>query len=126
MLLVLMDNATSEYAFITAFFNDSPPVDPLETPAVRSPAQEYFNDAGSVVGSVIMRPGKPEAPSEQEQKETREALEGIWKQVFETALQYCKVSPSSRSDTPQFIRRHRRLRSLFGSPFIHLSPPSLL
>ncbi|KAJ8590874.1 Vps52-domain-containing protein [Rhizopogon salebrosus TDB-379] len=112
ILLVLMDNATAEYAFITTFFHSEPIALPLakehdstlfSPPAtLLSPDRGYDDrrsNAGSEVGSHVSRPFRSNGqeprnvtarPSLMEKAE-RAPLDAIWKQVLDPVLEYCKI-----------------------------------
>ncbi len=112
-LLVLIDNGTSEYVFVTTFFAPEPSPPPLDTPqvvsshlfsptslsatlpgddAVSSPATDVVPDtarpkerADSVSSNEGLR------PSPQLSKEDQTALNAIWKQIMDPALDHTKV-----------------------------------
>ncbi|EJU06414.1 hypothetical protein DACRYDRAFT_103359 [Dacryopinax primogenitus] len=101
LMLVLMDNATAEYNFINTFFNQAPAPLPPSRPGVISPTfDERRTDAGSIL-EVPMSPTRSSRPmvSMEEQQaatdDTRKALDTVWKQVIETALDYCKTTALS-------------------------------
>lgn len=105
-----MDNATAEYAFITAFFaiDHSPPVSTkpsdssIRSPSLLSPTSGEFDETrsnlGSEIGSAfrqrvssinsVMSAGIPEVSAKEEQA----ALNAVWKQVMDPVLAYCQVS----------------------------------
>ena len=113
--MVLMDNATAEYAFITSFFANEPrppqskeqPGSAAMSPPILSPTRGEFDDLrsgpGSEVGSEGVSPrmrtvsitGVIQAATNQEQsaKEEQTALNALWKQVMDPVLDYCTVSP---------------------------------
>lgn len=93
LFLVLMDNATAEYAFIAAFFRSEsfapPPV--METnSALFSPTATLlspdfsFDDRRSNAGFEIARPDLMD-------KAERAPLDAIWKQILDPVLEYCKT-----------------------------------
>lgn len=85
MLLVLMDNGSSEFAFISRFF------DPNSQPTTQSPISDRNNSSipqVTVVDSGYLR----ETPlNETLSKEKTVVLEKIWKQIFDPVLEYCQV-----------------------------------
>jgi hypothetical protein len=112
LLLVLMDNATAEYAFIIAFFR-SEPIAPLlvnepdsalfSPPATLLSADRGFDDrrsnAGSEIGTHVSRsfrsngkePRNATARPSLMDKAERAPLDAIWKQILDPVLEYCKV-----------------------------------
>jgi hypothetical protein len=93
LFLVLMDNATAEYAFIAAFFRSesfSPPLAMETNSALFSPTATLlspdvgFDDRRSNAGSEIARPGLMD-------KIERTPLDAIWKQILDPVLEYCKT-----------------------------------
>ena len=112
-LLVLMDNGTSEYAFVTTFFAPEPDLPPADTPqvvsshlfsptalsiplpaddAVSTPATDVVPEtprprrfSDSVFGNEILR------PATRLSKEDQAALNAIWKQIMDPALEHAKV-----------------------------------
>ncbi|KIJ56720.1 hypothetical protein M422DRAFT_218326, partial [Sphaerobolus stellatus SS14] len=102
-LLVLMDNGTSEYAFITRFFDANVPVLlPLPSPSLTSPLSSSsiphefsgFSFSGrSRAGSVILESAPPIATPVRENisKEQQTLLDGIWKQVMDPVLEYTQT-----------------------------------
>ncbi|KAG2152387.1 Sac2 family-domain-containing protein [Suillus cothurnatus] len=93
LFLVLMDNATAEYAFIAAFFRSesfSPPLAMETNSALFSPTATLlspdigFDDRRSNAGSEIARPGLMD-------KIERAPLDAIWKQILDPVLEYCKT-----------------------------------
>ncbi|KAI0832302.1 Vps52-domain-containing protein [Trametes gibbosa] len=111
-LLVLMDNATAEYSFITTFFAHEPRP-PMHTkdssrsimsPPLLSPTNGDFEDTQSHPGSDFG--GEAAAPrrrvtsitsvmsaglQEPSQKEDLASLNALWKQVMEPVLDYCQT-----------------------------------
>ncbi|KAG0709778.1 Vps52-domain-containing protein [Suillus ampliporus] len=112
LVLVLMDNATAEYTFVTAFFRSesfAPPPAKEPNSALFSPSATLlspdcgFDDrrsnAGSEMGTHVSRPlgsngHKPRdataRPSVMDKAE-RAPLDAIWKQILDPVLEYCKV-----------------------------------
>ncbi|OJT13105.1 Vacuolar protein sorting-associated protein 52 A [Trametes pubescens] len=113
-LLVLMDNATAEYSFITTFFAHEPRRPSLQSkdssgsimsPPLLSPTNAEFEDMRSNPGSdfggesvaprkrltsitSVMSTGGPQEPSA---KEELAALNALWKQVMDPVLDYCQT-----------------------------------
>jgi vacuolar protein sorting-associated protein 52 len=107
LLLVLMDNGTAEYAFITRFFNaaaeSAAPISPLLSPRSSIPDDNVgtgiggFNFSGRTrAGSVIIDLPPPIATPNRTNtnKEQQGLLDGLWKQVLDPALDYCQVKSS--------------------------------
>jgi len=99
MLLVLMDNATAEYSFVTDFFEkeNRQPTAPLRTPS--SVTFEERTDSGSegrltipMATPTVGKGSAEQAQNDQIRKEERKALDAIWKQIFDPVLEYCRVS----------------------------------
>ncbi|KZT53296.1 vacuolar sorting protein [Calocera cornea HHB12733] len=96
LMLVLMDNATAEYNFINSFFNPAAAPMTMTGAPLMSPT---FDDRRTDIGSVLELPMSPVRTrpllSMEEQQaaenETKKALDLVWKQVMETALEYCKT-----------------------------------
>lgn len=112
LFLVLMDNATAEYAFIVAFFRSesfAPPPAMETNSALFSPTATLlspdfgFDDrksnAGSEIGTRVSRPfGGNEHGSRDVtalpglmDKAERVPLDAIWKQILDPVLEYCKT-----------------------------------
>ncbi|KAH7914389.1 vacuolar sorting protein [Hygrophoropsis aurantiaca] len=111
LLLVLMDNATAEYTFVTTFF----PIEPLQPlpaketfssmfppSAMLSPDQGGFDERRSNVGSEIgaqtarlfggtAGPLSAAIRSNGMEKSEKTALDAIWKQIMDPVLEYCKT-----------------------------------
>ena len=133
LLLVLLDNASSEFTFLVRFFaatldrpSKGPPVPRSNSvvsvgnasPALRSVALTRKDsamsmassaqgdsaaseglgmnmrdmDADSDTGTATLPPDSIQKVSSEPSKEALRLLEVIWKQVMETAVEYCKVS----------------------------------
>jgi hypothetical protein len=96
-----MDNATSEYSFITRFFDreaKSPGVIPLSTLTPVSPRQEESSTEPERVESPVPTARAPSAPMSTLQaaevrklKEEQAYFDDIFKQVMEPVLQYTEV-----------------------------------
>lgn len=111
LFLVLMDNATAEYAFIAAFFRSESfaPSPAMETnSAIFSPTATLlspdigFDDrrsnAGSEIGTVSRSfSGNGHGPRDVTarpgfmDKTERAPLDAIWKQILDPVLEYCKT-----------------------------------
>lgn len=111
MLLVLMDNASAEYTFVTTFFatDPRPPMHSKDSsgsirspPSLLSPTIGEFEDIASSPGSDFggrsprqrvssignaIGPTSPNPSTGDEQA----ALNSTWKQIMEPVLQYCQV-----------------------------------
>jgi hypothetical protein len=112
LFLVLMDNATAEYAFIAAFFRSesfSPPLAMETNSALFSPTATLlspdvgFDDrrsnAGSEIGTHVSRPFGGNGHGTRDvtarpglmDKIERAPLDAIWKQILDPVLEYCKT-----------------------------------
>ncbi|KAG1752646.1 vacuolar sorting protein [Suillus paluster] len=112
LFLVLMDNATAEYAFVTAFFRSesfAPPPAREPNSALFSPSATLlfpdcgFHDrrsnAGSEMGTHVSRsfsgnghrPRDATARPSIMDKAERVPLDAIWKQILDPVLEYCKT-----------------------------------
>lgn len=110
MLLVLMDNASAEYTFVTAFF--APESRPsmhskqssgsIRSPtSLLSPTNGDFDDIRSNTGSEFNFSPKQRVSSlgnvvtlsnsEASAKEEQSVLNAIWKQIMDPVLEYCQV-----------------------------------
>ncbi|KAJ7507967.1 vacuolar sorting protein [Mycena galericulata] len=104
LLLVFMDNATSEYTFVTAFFT----VDPLMTsqeaenalfsPGLLSPdgRERRMSVAGSEHGGRRNRAGSVVSPGGLQSlaaavKEEQASSDAIWKQIMDPVLEYTQA-----------------------------------
>jgi hypothetical protein len=97
-----MDNATSEYSFITRFFDREakpPAVMPLSVLSPLSPQQEESNTVPERVESPFATARAPstsmstlQAAELQKLKEDQAYFDNIYKQVMEPILQYTEVS----------------------------------
>jgi vacuolar protein sorting-associated protein 52 len=110
--LVLLDNGTAEYAFVTTFFVPEPDLPPPDTPQVSShlfsptalsvplPADDAVSNpatdmvpmtprprglTGSALGNESLR------PATRISKDDQAALNAIWKQIMDPALEHAKV-----------------------------------
>ncbi|CAE6369486.1 unnamed protein product [Rhizoctonia solani] len=103
LLLVLLDNATAEYAFLSSFFRQEP--NPPRKPSTRRVSGIIFEDPEEQSESggdsiPISRtasfsiPGDSDAARRKANsaaKEERAYIDGLWKQIMEPALEYCQV-----------------------------------
>lgn len=114
-----MDNGTSEYTFVTAFFAPEPDPPPVHAPQVVSshlfsptslstplPADDAVSTPATDMVPETPRPREPvdsvfsnESPLSVSQlsKVDQTALCAIWKQIMDPALEHAKVSPFSLS-----------------------------
>ncbi|ELU45944.1 vacuolar sorting protein [Rhizoctonia solani AG-1 IA] len=106
LLLVLLDNATAEYAFLSSFFRQEP--NPPRKPSTRRVSGIIFEDPEEQSESggdsiPISRtasfsiPGDSDAARRKANsaaKEERAYIDGLWKQIMEPALEYCQVGNS--------------------------------
>lgn len=113
LMLVLMDNATAEYTFVTTFFSlEEQPVHRKESsgnsllspPSLLSPTSGDFDEIRSNPGSDY-GPSSPRrrpvsfgsavnialAGPEAIMKEEQSNFNNIWKQIMDPVLEYCKV-----------------------------------
>ena len=112
-----MDNGTAEYAFVTTFFAPEPDL-PADTPQVVSshlfsptmlsvplPADDAVSSPGTDVVPETPRPRGPTdsvfsneslRPAARLSKDDQNALNAVWNQIMNPALEYAKVafSPS--------------------------------
>lgn len=107
MLLVLLDNGSAEYSFIVKFFREpqelaapaiplkSPTFSPTDRSASASSTQLRF-DHDQPPGSESDALGESmENAAPTLDKEQRTALDGIWKQIMNPAVQYCQARLST-------------------------------
>lgn len=97
-----MDNATSEYSFITRFFDreaKSQAIMPLSALSPQSPRQEESNTESEKVESPSATARAPsismstlQAAELQKRKEEQAYFDNIFKQVMEPVLEYTEVS----------------------------------
>jgi len=132
LLLVLMDNGTAEYAFITRFFDEHAPIlSPVSSPVSPGPASSLphefggFNFAGhSRTGSVVLESPPPLATPVRENitKEHQVQLDTIWKQVMDPVLEYTQVGFfHSPSDEKIF----NTTRQTFARGILEASPATI-
>jgi vacuolar protein sorting-associated protein 52 len=113
LLLVFMDNATSEYAFLKTFFPPEPlasEVDSEQYNALLSPRSvlsgEDRSAAGSDYGGIRSRTNSisappPIMPSLAPPKDDKSNMDATWKQIFDPVLEYITVrTPRHSCDTP--------------------------
>jgi hypothetical protein len=108
-----MDNGTSEYAFVTTFFASEPDLPPAHTPQVVSshlfsptplsvplPMDDAVSSPGTDAVPVTPRPrdrtdsvfsNESLRPAVRLTKEDQAALNAIWKQIMDPALEHTKV-----------------------------------
>jgi len=124
-----MDNATSEYSFITRFFDreaKSPAIIPLSALPPLSPRQEESDAEPEKVESPFATARAPstsmstlQAAEVQKLKEDQAYFDNIFKQVMEPVLQYIEVSVplyiptmplcgTSRLSSNRQLTQHRR------------------
>ncbi|CDO71327.1 hypothetical protein BN946_scf184908.g85 [Trametes cinnabarina] len=121
-LLVLMDNATAEYSFITTFFANEPrpalhskdSSNSIMSPTLLSPTRGEFDETLSNPGSdyggesvasrrrltsitSVISGGTPEQPNA---KEELAALNALWKQVMDPVLDYCQTFIQNAIEPP--------------------------
>lgn len=124
MLLVLLDNATAEYAFIATFFAELPThndVPTLETPhSAFSPTQSKtiigerrpsFGACALDSPPIARRSSLAQSiPNEVSSggvdswilaKEQQAVLSNLWKQIMEPSLNYCEVSSITFGINPE-------------------------
>jgi vacuolar protein sorting-associated protein 52 len=111
-----MDNGTSEYVFVTTFFAPEPDLPPVQTPQVVSshlfsptvlptplPADDAVSSPASDVAPVTPRPrertdsvfsNESLHPASRLSKEDLAALNAVWKQIMDPALEHAKVGIS--------------------------------
>jgi len=104
LFLILMDNATAEYPFITSFFSVEPLAlsdGPEFSSELLSPDYGVFDDKRSISGSEsrteVATPGASSGHNGLSRlvnmdKSARNELVHLWKQVFDPVLEYTKVS----------------------------------
>ncbi|KAI9512249.1 vacuolar sorting protein, partial [Russula earlei] len=112
-LLVLMDNGTSEYVFVTTFFAPEPELPPSHAPQVVSshlfspallstplPADDAVSDPATDVAPVTPRPrertdsvfsNESLRPASHLSKEEQTVLNAVWKQIMDPALEHAKT-----------------------------------
>ncbi|KAH8105951.1 Vps52-domain-containing protein [Cristinia sonorae] len=115
LMLVLMDNATAEYTYVTTFFSKEPLPGPpgqlqrdnssgsgvLSPSSLLSPTAD-FDDARSNIGSdfgansprrrhISLQGGNGTPPQNISPKEEQANMTAIWKQILDPVLEYCKT-----------------------------------
>ncbi|KAI0284325.1 vacuolar sorting protein [Russula aff. rugulosa BPL654] len=111
-LLVLMDNGTAEYAFVTSFFAPEPDLPPADTPQVSShlfsptalsvplPADDAVSTPATDLDPLTPRPRGPTSSifgnealrtATRLSKDDQTALNAIWKQIMDPALEHAKT-----------------------------------
>jgi vacuolar protein sorting-associated protein 52 len=102
LLLVVMDNATAEYTFITTFFQVDPGpaaiehIHPFGSPtALLSPGSYLEPNRQSQTGSDFdIQPSHDDSirrVSTVAVKEEQANMDAIWKQIMDPVLEYCQV-----------------------------------
>ncbi|OBZ70084.1 Vacuolar protein sorting-associated protein 52 A [Grifola frondosa] len=115
-LLVLMDNATAEYTFVTTFFAAEPRPSmhtkqssgSVRSSVLLSPTNVDFDDArstpGSDFGGVSPRQRVTSIhsvmDSEHSAKEEMAAMNATWKQIMDPVLEYCQTFVQSMLEPP--------------------------
>jgi hypothetical protein len=115
-----MDNGTAEYAFVTSFFAPEPDLPPADTPQVSShlfsptalsvplPADDAVSTLATDVDPLTPRPqghtgsifgNESLGPAPRLSKDDQTALNAIWKQIMDPALEHTKVGFSPLSLT---------------------------
>jgi hypothetical protein len=108
-----MDNGTAEYAFVTSFFAPEPDLPPADTPQVSShlfsptalsvplPADDAVSTPATDLDPLTPRPRGPTSSifgnealrtATRLSKDDQTALNAIWKQIMDPALEHAKVS----------------------------------
>ncbi|KAG8685244.1 hypothetical protein FRC08_013229 [Ceratobasidium sp. 394] len=112
LLLVLLDNASAEHAFISSFFHQEPPP-PRPKPSSRSVSGIIFEDADeqsemggdsvpisrTTSASVTDGDGVKRGVSNAV-KEEQTFVDGLWKQIMDPALEYCQTFIKAALDPP--------------------------
>ena len=110
-MLVLMDNGTSEYAFVTTFFAPEPVLPPVDTLQVvsshlfspMSPGDGPVSSPATDSVPATARPrdrtdsvfsNESQLPAPRLSKEDQASLHTIWKQIMDPALEHTKVGPA--------------------------------
>ncbi|KAF8607741.1 hypothetical protein BDV93DRAFT_603525 [Ceratobasidium sp. AG-I] len=101
LLLVLLDNATAEHAFLSGFFRQEPSLS--RVPSSRNVSGIIFEDADersdtggdsvpiSRTASVsIVADDNTRRAKNAKAKEERAFVDGLWKQIMDPALEYCQ------------------------------------
>ena len=111
-----MDNGTAEYAFVTTFFVPEPDLPPADTPQVSShlfsptalsvplPADDAVSTPATDMDPMTPQPrgltdsifgNQSLRPATRLSKDDQTALNAIWKQIMDPALEHTKVGLSS-------------------------------
>jgi vacuolar protein sorting-associated protein 52 len=135
-MLVLMDNATAEYTFVTSFFapdlgsrlvskeflSPSGPVNFLSPPL--DEAEPSASGLGSITPESAVSMTNHNVQSISMSKEDQNTLNGTWKQIMDPAMDHCQVNTTIDSENIPiafpFIRRSFSHCST-QYPRIHLS-----
>ncbi|KAG8692815.1 hypothetical protein FRC09_010935 [Ceratobasidium sp. 395] len=112
LLLVLLDNASAEHAFISSFFHQdpSPPRPRMSSRIVSGIIFEDVDEQSETGGdsvpisrttsaSVTDGDGVKRGPSNSV-KEEQAFVDGLWKQIMDPALEYCQTFVKSALDPP--------------------------
>jgi hypothetical protein len=121
-LLVLMDNGTAEYTFVTTFFAPEPDLPPADTPQFVSshlfsptalsaplPADDGVSTPATDVDPVTPRARRPTdsvfsneslRSAARLSKEDQTALNAIWKQIMDPALEHAKTFVQATLEPP--------------------------
>ncbi|KAG2077273.1 Vps52-domain-containing protein [Suillus decipiens] len=139
LFLVLMDNATAEYAFIATFFRSesfAPPPAMENNSALFSPTATLLSpdfdgrsNAGSEIGMHVSRPfsGNGDGPRDLiaqtslMDKAERAPLDAIWKQILDPVLEYCKVRHIT---SPLYLRGTNNAQT-FVTTVLEPMPPAV-
>ncbi|KAG5716678.1 Vacuolar protein sorting-associated protein 52 like protein [Termitomyces sp. T112] len=111
LLLVFLDNATSEYTFVKTFFSVEASLPTKESsnsilsPSLQSPDRATFADQRSVAesdygGQRVVSPGIVNSLSAAEtaSKEEQAGTDALWKQVMDPVMTYCESFLKSTLD----------------------------
>ncbi|KAG8932947.1 hypothetical protein FRC02_000298 [Tulasnella sp. 418] len=112
-LMVLMDNGSTEYAFISKFFQEPASIQtpsPLLRSPVFTPSNLNFGEdrpptetatesvSPSRRTSAYLNPPPP--ATRDNDKEQRAMFDGMWKQIMDPAIQYCQTFIATTLDPP--------------------------
>src|ERR1700679_2760476 len=126
-----MDNGTAEYAFVTTFFVPEPDLPPADTPQVSShlfsptalsvplPADDAVSIPATDMVPMTPRPraltdsifgNESPRPTTRPSKDDQAALNAIWKQIMDPALEHTKVGFFLFSPTILFVNTQNERR----------------
>ncbi len=102
LFVVLMDNSTAEYAFLSSFFNVSPSIITLDTKHSSTPLlspdrgvfSEVRSSGASDYGGQQVASSTSDLAGTAKAKDEQVNYDLLWKQIFDPVLEYCKVNPS--------------------------------